>query len=438
MRELLLIEDTLANKISYFHLALFLVSLPFYLFYSHLILISFAIHTLIHFNRASLKPIFTWRTLALQSVFFVTVISTIYAANKALAFSEWGLDITILFIPILFCINQLDLKKYRPQLLLAFALGCSATIIYLYINAFITIRFYHLSPSLLFSSTFTNHNFSQPIDIHATFFSLQIAIAFIYTLSALVKEKSRTNRAFYTMISLILLAGIIQLSSKAVFAALFLSINIAFPYFLLDGVRRKRFLLISASLTAIIIAGIFGSQTLRERYVTELRNDFSQVKISQTEEPRLLRWEIAGGLIRQSPIIGHGAGSEIPLLTEQYFAKKYYTSYLHRLNAHNQYLSFLLKSGIWGLAVYLATLAYGFRKAIRKKDIIFFTFMMLVAIVSLSENILDADKGVMFYSFFFPLCVFIADQKDKALIPIRKHKNLRQVATKTVNTPSLV
>src|SRR3569833_1200696 len=93
MKKLLLPVDNLANKISYYYLALLLLSLPFDRFYSHLILISFAVHTLIHFNRLALKPIFTLRTLALQSVFFGTVISTIYAGNRDLAFQEWGLDI---------------------------------------------------------------------------------------------------------------------------------------------------------------------------------------------------------------------------------------------------------------------------------------------------------------------------------------------------------
>ncbi|MGZ3822979.1 MAG: hypothetical protein ACXVB6_20470, partial [Mucilaginibacter sp.] len=115
MKELFLIRDNLTNKISFYHLAVFLVSLPFYRFYSHLVLISFGIHTLIHFNKLALKPLFTRRTLVLQSVFFVTVVSTIYATNKNLAFNEWGLDITILMVPILFCINPLDLKKYYPQ-----------------------------------------------------------------------------------------------------------------------------------------------------------------------------------------------------------------------------------------------------------------------------------------------------------------------------------
>jgi len=101
-------------------------------------------------------------------------------------------------------------------------------------------------------------------------------------------------------------------------------------------------------------------------------------------------------------------------------------------------MSFMIKSGVWGLAVYLATLIYGFRMAIRKKDVVFIGFMMLVAVVSLSENILDVDKGVMFYSFFFPFFVFMSEQKESLPIPIKRNRNLRKVATNRMADPSLV
>src|ERR1700692_4756337 len=95
MSGLFQIKDSLANKISYYHLMLLMASLPFDRFYSHLILISFAVHTLIQLNKKNLKPIFNLRTLALQSVFYVTVLSTIYSINRAEAFNEWGKHIII-------------------------------------------------------------------------------------------------------------------------------------------------------------------------------------------------------------------------------------------------------------------------------------------------------------------------------------------------------
>src|SRR5437868_5332364 len=115
MKELFLIKDNLANKTSYYHVMLLLLSLPFDRFYSHLILASLAIHTIIQFNKSEAKPFFTWRTVALQSVFWVTLVGTLSTVNFQQSLSEWELDLPILLIPLIFGFNALDLKKYRQN-----------------------------------------------------------------------------------------------------------------------------------------------------------------------------------------------------------------------------------------------------------------------------------------------------------------------------------
>lgn len=439
MKELFLIKDNLANKISYYHVMLLLLSLPFDRFYSHMILASLAIHTIIQFKKSEAKPLFTWRTLVLQSIFWVTIAGTLYTINFQQSLSEWKLDLPILLIPLIFCFNPLDLKKYRQSLLLIFTLGCTTTIAYLYLDALVTIRHYHLPWSSILSPAFTNHNFSEPIDIHATFLSLQIAVALMYVLSRLVGERLSTSTTLLCLFcSLVLTAGIMQLSSKSIFAALFLVINFAIPWLLLQGKRRLWYLMISGGLSCVLFVGIFNSRALRDRYLVELREDLSPTFAGQTVEPRLERWKIAVNLIQKSPMVGHGTGSEIQLLQEQYFAKKFYSSYLHRLNSHNQYLSFLIKTGIWGFSIYIVTLVYGFKRAVKKHDVIFFSFMTLIAIVSLSENVLDADKGVMFYSIFMSYFVFVSEQPETIILYAKRHKFFRKVATKQAIEPSLL
>lgn len=439
MKELFLIKDNLANKISYYHVMLILLSLPFDRFYSHLILASLAIHTIIQFRKSIAKPLFTWRILILQSVFGVTLIGTLYTINFKQSLAEWELDIPILLMPLIFCVNPLDLKKYRQKLLPIFALGCTATIGYLYLDALITIRHYRLPWSSILSPAFTNHNFSEPIDMHATFLSLQIAIALIYMLSRLVGERlSKSTTLLYLFCSLVLTAGIIQLSSKSIFVALFLVINFVIPGFLLQSKRRLLYMLTTIGMSCILLVGIFNSHALRDRYLVELREDLSPTFAGQTVEPRLERWKISVNLIRKSPLIGYGTGSEIQLLQEQYFAKKFYSSYLHRLNSHNQYLSFLIKTGIWGLSIYIVTLAYSFKRAIKKRDVVFFSFLILIVVVSLSENVLDADKGVMFYGLFLSYFVFVSEQPEKIILPVRRHKFFRNTATKHTIEPSLL
>jgi len=430
MTELLLIKDSLANKISYYHFLLLMASLPFDMFYSHLILISLIIHTLIQLKKNTIKPVFKLRTIALQSVFFVTVLSTIYTRNPNKAFAEWGTQITILLIPIVFCLNPLDIKKYRPNLLMVFAWVSTATIVYLYADPLLTIRHYHLPFSVLFSSYFTNHNFSQPIAIHATFFSMQVALALLYLLSVFIKERLFYHKLFYLCCCGILLAGLLQLSSKSIFIATMVIINLALPYFLLRGASRRRFLIISASLTILVIAGILSFGPFKQRYINGLRNDLSKSVAGETDDTRLARWNVSLELIAKSPVIGYGAGSEIGLLQDSFFNKKLYSSYLNRLNTHNEYLSFLLKSGAIGLLIYVSTLAFGFAISFRQKDLTFFTFMLIIAFVSMSENLLDVDKGIIFYAFFFSFFVFSDEERTAAKEPVKIIINNSVKATK--------
>jgi O-antigen ligase len=411
MDGLFLKQGSTATKISYYHLLLFMASLPFNMFYSHIILISFSIHALIQLNKKDIKPVFTWRNLALQSVFFITVLSTIYSINQPEAFNEWGKHIAVLLFPILFCFTSFDIKKYRSQLLLGFSLICTATILYLYFDALRTIRFYGLPYKSITTSAFTNHNFAEPIDIHATFLSLQIVIALIYLLSVLLKERSKKMQLLYAGCVGILLVGLMQLSAKSVIIPLFFILNLVVPLFLLEGKRRFKFMTVTASLSVLLIAGVLTFGFLKNRYVANLKYDLTLTANNQKFDSRLDRWSTAVGLIKKSPVMGYGAGSELGLLHESFFAKQYYNSFLNHLNSHNEYLSILLKSGIFGLLIYLATLWFGFKQALKNKDVLFFTFMLLIAFVSFSENLLDVDKGVIFYAFFFSFFIFSGDEK---------------------------
>ena len=421
MAGLFKINDSLANKISYYHLMALLASLPFDLFYSHLILISYIIHTLIHLKKEHIKPIFNTRVLALQSVFLLTVCSTFYSYNKPQAFSEWGKDLTILVFPIIFCLNPLDIGKYKPKLLQAFGWVCTATVVYLYADAFKTIRHYHLPLAAIFSNAFTNHNFAEPIAMHATFFSMQLMVALASLLTFVINEKNTIARLSNFFCCMILTGGIIQLGSKSILFTLLIMINVVLPWFLLQGRARLRSIIASAALTFLAGGAILASPVFRDRLITGLKADLAIQTVGETYDSRLTRWETTLELIKKKPMIGYGAGTEISLLQDSFYRKKMYDSYLQRLNGHSEYLSIALKSGIIGLLVYLATLALGFKKSINKKDVPFFVFMLVIALVSVSENLLDVDKGTFFYAFFFSFFMFLVEKKrEKPVAGLRQ------------------
>ncbi len=402
MRQLFLIDDTITNKISYYQLACFLAALPFDLFYSEIILISFGLHTILHVRKDRVKNIFGKPVLILTSIYLLGLVAILYSPDKQEGINVATRQLAILLFPVLFALTDLDLEKYRLNLMRIFGFACTLTILYLYIDAVHTIFYFHLPLSSLVTMIFMNHNFSLPIEIHATYLSIYTAFSLLVFLFLIFSKQDTKQKWVYIIAALILSAGLIQLSSRAVFVTFLVIINLAFPLFLFRGRKRLLVFLGASFISAMTLLLIYNMDSFKERYISELKTDLTNnVKIIENTEPRLARWNGIMELVKKSPVIGYGSGSEKELLKEKYFEKGLYISYLNEFNAHSEYLSILLKTGIIGLALFIYVLYFGFAAAMRRGDILFLSFMLIIAIVSVSENILELNKGIFFYSFFF-------------------------------------
>ncbi|MBD0278035.1 MAG: O-antigen ligase family protein [Flavisolibacter sp.] len=406
------IQDSFRNKVSLYHIVLFLAFLPFDRFYSEIIFISFAIHTLIHLNKNDSSRIFRKEIILLQSVFFISLVCSFYTVYKHEAYDLLIRQLSILLFPVLLFFNPIDLKKYAKGILLSFAFVCTVVISYLYFDAIRIIRFYHLPFASLLSSYFMNHNFSEPLDIHATYLSLYVCLSLITLIYYFLFEDEKKIKVLYLVAGSILLAGLIQLGSRAVFVAFLLAFCLVIP-FALKGRKRLSFLIVSLLLSASLTLAIAYVHTYKSRYLLELKNDLSEDPLwNTTTGSRMERWQLAFELVKNAPLIGYGTDSEVVLLKEKYFENRLYNAYLNNLNAHNQYISFLITGGILALVVYLLTLAFGLRLAIKSKNIIFAGFIVLLLATSVSENILERNKGIFFYSFFLSFFV-CAELKSK-------------------------
>ena len=402
MKKIFYINDSITNIISYWHLVGFLITLPFDFFYSEIILASFCIHTLIHFKRERFKNIFNKKVLLLTAIYLLGAVTIVYSPDKAEGMNILTRQLAILVFPLALTLNGLDMARYNLSLFKWFAFTIGATIAYLYIDALVTIQYFHLPVSTLFTLAFMNHNFSLPLDLHATYLSMYAAFSIIIFSALLASSAAGKMRIVYIACIIMLFAGLLQLSSRAVFIALLIVVDIIFPVLLFQGRKRTRFIVIALTLSAVLMFTITHIQSFNARYITELKKDLSQKPLLvEIDEPRIGRWRAILELAKGSPVIGYGTGAEKNLLQEKYFEKKLYTSYIHQFNTHSEYLSILLKMGAIGLALFLYTLYFGFAAAWRTRNVYFFGFMTLISIVSISENVIDLNKGIFFYSFFF-------------------------------------
>jgi len=232
------IQDSIENKISFYHLACFLILLPFDRFFSQLALMSLIVHTLIHINRKRSQKIFNPQNLLLCSAFLISAIGMFWTHDTAQGFKDLMRQLAILLFPIVLSTSGIDLQRYRKKLLLVFAFTCVFTIIYLYVDALRIILYYGLPLTSLFSRFFINHNFSSPIDMHATYMAMYVALSISIFIFYIFQEKRKTIKNFYGISILILSAGLLQLASKAVFIATFIVVLGLFPYFMPEGKKR--------------------------------------------------------------------------------------------------------------------------------------------------------------------------------------------------------
>jgi O-antigen ligase len=412
MKERFFIKGSVADKITYYHLIAFVVSLPFNRLYSELALASLLVHTLVNLRREDLRNI-TWKEIAVPvAIYLLTLLGTTYTRYPTEAFAEWERQAAILLFPLIILLNGFDFRRYLFNIILALAFGCAFTILCLYGIAFKIILLHHLPVFSIFRNRFLNHSFALPIDMHATYFSMYIALGAAGIVYLFVKAATKKKKYFFALVGLVLMAGLVQLSSRAVLISFALVMNILVPVFWVEKSKRTAYIFIALFVTLSAVFAFTRSETMKTRVVIQLQRDLTKNDaINNLLEPRALRWASAKELMLGSLLYGHGSGSEVPLLKDVYYEHKLYNSYLNSLNIHSQYMSMVIKTGVVGLLVFLFVLFAGFRRAILLNDGLFCTFLVIVAVVCFSENILDGNKGIFFFAFFYPL-FYMRGKKD--------------------------
>jgi len=402
MREIFYLDDTPANKISYYFLLAFVVMLPFDRLYSELALIGLGIHTLVHLQRPR-KWSFRWAGWLTAGIFLLTMAGTLYTPKPSQAFPQWEKQLALVLFPLIAWLSGLDWQRHRWRLMKAFALSCVLTAVYLYGVAVHTIYSFHLPLTEIFTKPYMNHAFTAPIDLHATYFSAYLALSLVVFADQALREKNRKfAKCIYGLATLVCLATLLQLASRAVCIAVVVILNIFIPLLLTSGRTRLRLMIVTFALTVIGAAAVSGNSHLHSRLMLQLKQDLrSDTGAVEDPEPRMARWQCAWELIRASPWIGYGTGAETDKLKERYAAHNLVISYTYSLNAHNQFLSFWLRTGLFGMLWYAGTLILGFKDAWRRSDLYLLSFLLIITCISFAENILDVNKGIFFFSFFF-------------------------------------
>ena len=349
------------------------------------------------------------------SLYIIGITGLIYTSNSKAGIATLETQSAILFFPLVFgttsVLTQAMLKKITTHFLIATALASLAGLGYGIYNYFQSGDIEQLTRNhiLLFHVV-------RPV-VMGLFCLLSIIIAF----EKLNTSSAKTKGLLYAFIALMTLM-IFLLSIRLIIACWLL---IVFYYFLVI-IRQwlYRIFLIAIAILLLIVSA-FTIPTVKKQWnelfdfsarsTIALDSDSSLGKNWGGKALRVAIWKCSADVLKKHWLTGVGTGDVQDSLQKAYEDRKFYfASMYNRYNAHNEYLQITLANGLPGLLILLSCIFYPLLHYRKKfSGNIYFLFLLLFAVVGITESILEVNKGIIWYSFFNSIFAFGYLKSDK-------------------------
>ena len=270
------------------------------------------------------------------------------------------------------------------------------------------------------ASVFFYDTLTDIIGLHPVYFSYYLAFGLFGRY--MIQYKSKHKNFLFWITNAFAVIMLVLLASKMVLALLFL-----IALFLLAGNFRSDpsfHKMISIVFFALIFVGsIFLFSGVRQRVSSAFDVDFSDVARNTYEYDhhfsglslRLVVWRLSlQHLYRDGLILsGVGTGDVIDYLNSVYAEHGLIGAGYERLNTHNEYIQTLVTLGVIGFLYLFFFYAWGLVRATREQNFLLTVFVLILSLSSLSEALLTVNKGIVFFSFWYPLLLLIKKENDQ-------------------------
>ena len=338
------------------------------------------------------------------SLYLLNIWGLLFTANIDMVYPRLETQASLLILPVLISRQNITKRELRACLI-SFALGVTLVFFISEVNVIynIAIHPYHTFKNEFFSWWYTHTNLVKIFDLHAGYIAMYTIFAIFILVEITDWIKERAILKGFTYILIVLLSFfIIQLSSRmGIFSLIVITITAIFLHF---GKLKIRQAIIVGSVFLLTIIFLISSISWTKTRVLYTYQSLFTTEL-EDQESRIDRWDVGMTLIKSNFLFGLGTGDVHDALMTAYLENNLTESYSKEYNVHNQYLSYLLYFGIIGLVVLLVNICFSFWLAIKYKNKLFLLFVLLLAISFLTENILDVQKGVVFYALFSSLFI---------------------------------
>lgn len=359
---------------------------------------------LVLFNSWGEKHKFDTKFFLINSaIYLFMIISIIYSENIYYALKSLERMSSLIIFPLIFSILSSKTKEliYNNKKKYMFIYILTIALLNL---MFFSYHFGHYKETLITHYLTVTRTAQGGYNIHPIYLSMHIAVAILFSMFLLYKEKKYLNIVILIFLDGILIFFLLILLKKGPIIALFLS------FFLFIILKNKKNLWSLFLVTVIInVILLFVAPKINKKFSELIKVERIDAGNYSSTNIRYSLYYYAFETFRKSPILGHGIGDYRDKLIESY--QKEPILFSEKYNTHNQYLSFLLSLGSIGLLLFLLKLTYNYRYAIKNNNHILITLLTLYCFIMVSENILERENGVIFFSFFLSFFNLFSDKK---------------------------
>lgn len=359
-----------------------------------LIILVFSIAIIIVAITKKNKP--NWKFFLINSsVYFLVLLTMFYTEDLKAGSLKLQTMLSMLLFPLLFSLiskeKYLFLYKNRYSYF-HFYIGSVIlfnliVFIWMFIN---NPMFYDITKHFSF---IVNSNLGK-YNIHPIYLSIHIGLGIIFSFFSWKNKKS----LYKILLTILLFFFLIILSKKGPV----ISLIIVFLYIFLFSLvkKHKKKALISLLLFIILMSTL-----------SRVRDSFSELfKVEELTEDnisstniRLAIYKTSLKPINNSFFFGYGIGDYNKILSDSYNKEVLVKG---NYNSHNQYISFVLLGGVLILIVFISIQIYNIKLAVRKSDYLFIAVSLFYLLNMLTENILERENGVIFFSFFISFLAY--------------------------------
>jgi O-antigen ligase len=238
--------------------------------------------------------------------------------------------------------------------------------------------------------------------MHHAYLSMYILLSLVF-LYIQLGGKTSYGQIIFILISILLLVTYIfflQARMGVIVVILFFAAAAAHQFFF-----RRRYV---ASITAVVVLGLSGwlvLKTVSPLMTHRIKTIATFFTDERQNDERYVITQASFNIIKRNPVFGVGVGDRMDEMVSEYNRLGVTNPTLY-YNPHNQYIDTLMTTGVFGLTLLLAILAIPLIAAIRSKNILHVSFLIIIAMCSLSESILERQMGMVFFGFFYGLLAY--------------------------------